>query len=315
MDDSSDESDAPQRKRFRKRKRQSDIFTVQKVKVEHDPLEHLPVKGEEIIPQQYANILLAAPTGSGKTTVIDHMSRHTIDKRTQVFIISSTVNIDPVWIAICDELKKREIDVVKYESLFQDRQNILEIILDSLREQRMRRQSQVSGKGPPPVIFSQRSLPFGKGREQHMTEGEIDFFKGQRPKDKVPENWIILDDLNKEELLSPVVVNLVKKNRHYLARTTISSQHLIHFKPDAFDQEHELLVFGGFSRHYIDTLFERMNLQITKDQFWLLYTELTKEEHSFMTIYLKTHCVRQGFRPPDIDINNLFNDHSSDNDE
>ena len=46
--------------------------------------DELPLKGHELIDQNYCNVFLAAVTRSGKTVTLNHLIKHTIDKRTRV---------------------------------------------------------------------------------------------------------------------------------------------------------------------------------------------------------------------------------------
>ena len=86
----------------------------------------LPVKGHELVSDLYARIFCCAPSNSGKSTVINHLVKNTIDERTTVVIFSSTVEIDPIYQNIVKFCNRKKIPIITFNHIIQDGVNMLE---------------------------------------------------------------------------------------------------------------------------------------------------------------------------------------------
>lgn len=254
----------------------SDITKIKPIKVNKE--KSLPVKGKELIPDLYSNIFLAAKTNSGKTTVISHILKHTIDERTTVIIFCSTLNLDDAWINILKSLKKRKINTITYDSLKEDGIDILSVVLKGIDQCVEEENTPEEKKVNQPCFIR---LP--------LTE-EMKKVRKKKPKkydDEVPQFLLILDDLDKTSLRSESIVNTIKKNRHYHMRCIISSQHLLHLSPDAFSQLYMIWIWGGFSQTYIKSLWDKLNLDLSFEDFWEIYLKITEPQYSFLVCDLR----------------------------
>lgn len=100
----------------------------------------------------------------------------------------------------------------------------------------------------------------------------------------------------------------MKSNRHDQARVIMSTHSLKQVKPSAMAQFSRILVWDGLSREYVDELHNRVRSTLTKDQFWLLYTEVTSEPYAFLNVNMrKRDSYKRNFDPQDIDVHSIFN--------
>lgn len=278
----------------KKRKRNSNIFEIKPIKFKND--NELPLRGSELISEPYANVFLCAKTNSGKTTVIHHLLKNTIDKRCEIFLFCATCNIDKAWQAICDSLEKRHVTVHKFISIYEGKENVLTTLLEQLRQR-----DEAALLPPERSVRNQLILTDNDIQEAETTPE-------RKPTDRVPERLIIFDDLSIKELRDKSICTLLKANRHYHARCIISSQHVIHLAPDAFSQLYSVHVWPGFSKRYIDLLHDRLSTHLEPDQLYMLYKMLTEKPYNFMSIYLRTGEVRHNFNLPAINIQEIFSD-------
>lgn len=270
-----------------------DITRIKPLRLEGAGDKSLPVKGKELITELYANMFLVAKKNSGKTTVISHLLKHCIDKRTTVCIFSSTVHIDKAWIAIQKMLKRKGISVFVFTSLIEDGVNLLEQFLDQVSNENAI-PTEDNKEPEQPTISTKQLCQFPEEEQKTEEKGE----KKERVvkySTWVPKFWLILDDLDVQSLRSPVIANMLKKNRHYQMRTSIVSQHVIHIKPDSYSQLDYLYLWAGFAEDYVRKVWEHINSHLDFRDFYTLYKEATKERYSFLNIDIRNQSYRVKF--------------------
>jgi mRNA-degrading endonuclease RelE of RelBE toxin-antitoxin system len=261
-----------------------DICHIKPVKIKLDLRK--PLLGAKLIPYEYSSIFLCARTNSGKSTVINHLLKHTTDERSKIIIFGSTVNIDPLYIKMIADLRKRKIDVLTFEGIISDSgENLLETFLTYIstpEEQEDEKQ----------VIPKPTFLLFDDPENIDKPERKK---KKKKYKTRVPKYTIIFDDLTKEELRSDYLGNYLKKSRHYKCRTILSSQNLISIKPTSFSQLYAVYIWKGFSKPYIKVLYERLNINMSFNQFYELYKQITLEKYAFLNIDLRNGDMKRNF--------------------
>jgi hypothetical protein len=223
----------------------------------------------------YSNNYLIGKTGSGKTILLYNFLRN-LDKRSNVFIFSSTVEIDPVYKEIQEMLTNKGVVNLSFTSLVNEDGNVLEGFLNSFSDQ-PREEDEIVEKKEPQICCFNSSDASGPDKSRRKKKKKI------YPNDTA-ENILIFDDLNKGITRNEQFVNLLKKSRHYKCRTYIMSQMLRGITPDSFEQLHYCYIFGGLSLKDLKTLYERVNLSINFERFLKIYKELTLEPHSWMRI-------------------------------
>lgn len=286
----------------------------------HGGGDELPVKGAELIDQQYGNIFCAAVTKSGKTVTISHVVRNTIDKRTRVVIFAHTAHIDKTYIHLINWLKKHKIDHKVYTSLVDSKtkQNHLQNELDAI-EARLRKpededNSDSDGEvntsvAPQGKVVSSSIYRLWTNEEIKMAlalaekakrDSVAEKVKESIPKEKkakdiVPENVFILDDLSKQQLRSPAIINLLKEARHFKLRVFVSSQGILHIQPDSMQNLYEIWMWRGFSRKQIYQLADRISTSLSPDQLYHVYKQITSKKYQFMNMNLVNDTIRPSF--------------------
>ena len=274
-----------------------DITRIRPLRLEGAGDKTLPVRGQELISELYANMFLVAKKNSGKTTVISHLLKHTIDKRTTVCIFSSTVHIDKAWIAIQKMLKRKGISVFVFTSLVEDGVNLLEQFLDGVSNENTNPRSSEVLEEKKECINKEPDTK----RLCHFPEEDTKTVEPEKKErlisysTRVPKYWMILDDLDVASLRSPVIANMLKKNRHYQMRTSIVSQHVIHIKPDSYSQLDYLYLWAGFAEDYVRKVWEHISSHMDFNEFYTLYREATAEKYSFLNIDIRNQSYRVKF--------------------
>lgn len=258
--------------------------------------KELPVKGAVLIPELYSTTFLAGKTYSGKTVVIDHLMKHTIDPRTTVIIFCSTVNIDKQWLAIQKALKKRGIPCVSFTSLVDEETkcSMLDSFLKTIEDDNTVPTEPAEPEQQPPVP-TMCQFPMTKP-EPEQTQKNLDV--KHEPKNLVPEYLLIFDDLTRDELRSDSILNLIKKNRHYKARVFISTQFVRGITPSTYSQLWYLYLFPGFSIEDVKLVHERIQTTLKFPEFLELYQQITKKPHQFLNIDVRRGVLRHNFGKP-----------------
>jgi len=268
----------------------------------------LPVKGADLIPAPESTVGLFAKTNSGKTTIINHLIRHTIDKRTTVVIFCATVDLDPGWEAITKYLSRQKIKCITYNTLEEEGISLLDMLMRAIAEkkenEKLKREQEEHdkkfGKPPKPVhplcLFDSTPQETKEQIEQKEVL-KLERYK-KKCKDSVPDYLVILDDISKEQFRGNALVNCLKQCRHFKMRVLMSTQHLTHVMPDAYNQMSQILVWSGFAQNHMKSLYEKLrNDGMSFEDFWKMYLDMTKEKYSFMNINMKDGSIRKKFGP------------------
>lgn len=317
-------------------------YVIKPIKVKEDPDEKKPVLGRELIPELYpgnvivglavlwknrdercatltlqrllahaGSVALLAKTRSGKTTVENHLMEHCVDERVSVFIICSTVDIDSAWVKIVKDLRRRGVGVTTYSGMFHPvtGANVLDGIFAQFEiKKKQEDKEKKSRKSLHEVVQAPKFLAAPNPISDPDMVAPSESKKEDDYDTSAPKRWIFLDDLSSQELRAKCLDNNLKKCRHYKARMCVSTQHIIHLSPSAMTQLSVVCMWKGFSPTYMEKLHDRLGIQSVMDfkQFWLLYSMSTKEEHSFLTYYIKDEKFRAGFALPELPIEAVF---------
>lgn len=270
-----------------------DIFTIKPVRRRQGGKQK-PVKGKELVPDQFARMFLGAGSGSGKSTVINHLLKHTVDRRATVVIFSSTVDIDNVWKNSVNYLKKKKIPVFTFPHIIEEGVNMLECFLETIEEKhREPIEPNEPGKDdtPPKPLFCLF--------EEEIKEEQEDKPRKTRKinyKTRVPEYLLILDDISKEMLRSSSIYNLYKKARHYKTRVMVSSQGVLDVKPELWANFTDVYLWKGFSKTHMKIIHDRLPVMSMEfEDFYDLYLRITSEQYAFMNISVSDGKIRKKF--------------------
>jgi hypothetical protein len=111
---------------------------VNNLKVKPVPIrrESRVIKGANICPELYFNLLEVASTNVGKTTVTSNVVDHLLGRDTeQVIAFTASLYNDPLWNHIEKQIEKKDIDFEGHVSLHEDGVNLLRDYVDEFTEE------------------------------------------------------------------------------------------------------------------------------------------------------------------------------------
>lgn len=256
---------------------------VKAIPLDESKIDKRPIKGVQVCPEMFANILLLAKKKSGKTSIINTLLKHCLGRDTSVLAFVSTLEKDAQWAVIKEYCEKKGKPFLGYTSLFEDGDNMLDAFIKKL--QVGEKEEEEKPEAAPLYKFP------GRGAEP---EPEAKEKKPRKTKYQAPEYIIILDDLS-TELKVKTVTELLKKNRHFKAKTIISTQYLNDLPPDGFKQIDILMMFRGFSKIKLQEVFDKAALPMEFEEFIKMYHEATAPQYGFLWLDLHNHTFRKNF--------------------
>lgn len=223
------------------------------------------IRGTQLFPSLYPNIFLLGKKRSGKTSVIFKILKSCAGKKTIVHIICATVFKDDTYEAIEEMLKKKGCEVNKYTSIDEK----LSDIITDLQAEDKQTEPEKKKERKPVMVFGDES----------------DEEEKKEPKDRKisPEQIFILDDLS-HTLRSPVVAELMKKNRHFKSMVICSSQNLNDLLPESILQLQYCLMFPHIPREKLVEAHKKLDLSTPLNKFLELYYYATKEQYNFLYV-------------------------------
>ena len=208
--------------------------------------------------------LLCAPSGSGKTVLLQQMIMNLYDKCfSRVFIFSPSVNHDSVWEPVEDYIEKN-IDVHETEEE--------QFYYDHYDPEALER-----------IIETQTRLV------KHMKA------KGQK---KLYQILIIVDDFADEPEFSrrsKLLHSLYTRGRHSMISTITSSQKLNAIHPIIRLNATELFIFRLRNYKDIETFLEEASALLDKKTLLKIYQQCTAEPYSFLYVKLTAKTIHDMF--------------------
>lgn len=261
------------------------------------PREEKPVKGAELIPDLYSNIFLVSSSNSGKTTLLFHYLKYTLDPRSKVWIFSSTIRMDPSFDVIMNFLDKNHITYETFDSIIsEDGTNNIELVLQTLDD--IANEPEEEKYKPPPsstnLIFQQTDSGLRLVLKEDLPQPESKVKSKKNYKDSVPENVFIFDDLSMDETRSPHIGNLMKKSRHYKARVFVSGQYFYQLSPIARAQLYQICMWKNMPDKNLKEIEKEVSGWISPEEFETVYRENTIKPYSFIVIFLKRTYITAG---------------------
>lgn len=256
--------------------------TVKPIKLITPP-DDRRIKGGKLFADVYANIFLVGKKKSGKTSVIFKILDKCAGKNTKIIIFASTVHKDANWLAMLKHFKDKKISIIGFTSIFENNVNNLEVIQQALVE-KAKREYEQQGEGK----YKGKLVAFDSESE----EDEDD--PSKKEKYLSPEYILVFDDLS-TELKDPTIQAFLKKNRHFMCKTIISTQAYIDLEPSARTQEDYLLLFPKIPEDKLKVIHRDADISIDYEEFLKLYFSATKEPFNFLYIGTKTEEFRKNF--------------------
>jgi hypothetical protein len=230
-----------------------------------------PIKGAALFPELCANVFLWARKNSGKSVAIFKTLKRCSGPRTKIIAFCSTIHKDPLWATIKAWALHKGIPFIGHTSLFDDDgTNLLSDLVKGLQEE----DEEETEKGL-----------FDSDEEEEE----------ERPaKYQSPEYIFVLDDLS-DELRKPIIATFLKKNRHFVAKIIISSQHVNDLLPAARKQLDYVILFKGHEQKKIDEIHRDVDVNVPRDEFYELYKFATEKPFSFLYVDVRGGTFRRNF--------------------
>lgn len=254
------------------------------------------IQGYDLFCRHLGNILILSKKNQGKTNVLKTILEHCTNKLSSVVIFSSTVNKDPVMLAIKKMLRKKGIPPICYTSIREDGMNHLKELLQQFRDEAAEREEEERTEAE-----NKNKKP--KKEMMNFYESDDDEEHERKPKKIAAECFIVFDDLS-VDLRKPEIAELIKQSRHFLLRVIVSTQFIHDIKPDTLQQFDEILLFKNITEDKLQKLHSQLNLAIDYPLFHKLYTETTKDtgppkdpkgKHNWLYIDKMTETFRRNF--------------------
>lgn len=260
--------------------------------IKYDNENNLPVKGECLIDNPYANIFCLAKKRSGKTTVIYRMIQKCINKHTKVYIFCSTAMRDPAYQKMMRYFETHNIDYEIFTSICEDGVNMLSQIMGELNTAESDHESESESDNNEDIkkgIFDEECKPRKKAKPKYI----------------VPRNLFIFDDLG-AILKDKAIDQLLKTNRHTKSRVIISSQYLNDISIASRLQLDYIFMFKGLPSKKLEEAYRNLDLSINFEDFAYMYNVATNEKYHFLYVDIRNEKFRRDFNLelfPDIENN------------
>lgn len=252
--------------------------------------------GWELFPELSASIYFSATTKSGKTTNINHVIQHCIGKNTIIYFFVSTIEIDPTYKEIIKSLDKRGIQHYDYPHFIdEDGVNIVDGIIEGLskKDDDEEEEKDSSNNELKPAFYNL----LGGGQIQRIGGDE-----GTEKKKKPNQTWkynyprfmFIFDDLG-NELRNKSIYQLLLKQRHYKAKTILSSQYINNLTPQSINQLDYVIIYGGHNQDQIKELYKKLDLSIPLIDFIEMYEAATEEKYNFLWIDRRNMILKKNY--------------------
>lgn len=280
---------------------------VKPVAVKHE--EASEIGGYDFIPKVSAVVSICAPPRCGKTTTLATLLKKCIGKKTTVFAFGPTINHDPTWIKIKDDLEKRKITIHAFTHFIDGKENILQDIIDQLIESSGDDDEETKkpvAQAPQPIIMTGITDCIGvkfdkvdekklemevKRREEREKKREERKKKGKKV---YPKFCFVFDDLA-ESLRAPVMMSLTCKYRHFVSKVIILNHTMTCLTPNTRSMVSYLLVFKGMNDEKLEALWKDSNVHTSFDEFKRLYDFATEKPYSFLFYDKENGTFRRNF--------------------
>ena len=277
----------------------------EKVKKIHLPkVDTRPIRGYNVCPELYSNVYFCARKKSGKTSALFKMLKACMGKDTKLVVFCSTVYKDPNWIEIRRYFENLDIDVEIHTSIRDDGEDQLLKFVEELNEDAINKEGdeldepeveKVNPNSCDNILQRLRNMNSNPRIFVEEKEEEQDKPKKKRKsKYQAPEYIIVFDDLA-DELKTPSLFTLLKKNRHYKTKIIISSQWINDLFPQSRKQLDLIMLFKGFNEKKLEEIHKDCDTRVPLETFLKIYKIATKKPFSFLYIDTRSDTFRRNF--------------------
>lgn len=244
-----------------------------------EQIDEKNIKGSAYLPL-YSNTFILAKKNSGKTTTIAHLLKNIVGLDTNIYIFCSTVYKDISYKEIVKTLENKGANVFIYTSIYENGENVLNNIINNMTTE------------DDDFFNSSDSEDEEEEQEPKIINCEnyseiIENKKRIKPRKITAKNIFLFDDLS-NELKSPEISYLLKRNRHFLSKTIISSQYIHDLKPESIMQLDIMILFGNIPIEKLKIIYKLLDLGSLDFNLFLKYYEIaTKEKYNFLKIDIR----------------------------
>lgn len=249
-------------------KKRNDI-TIKEIKIKNT--DKRPVKGLEIMPLN-SNMLIAAKTASGKTTVIATILEQICTEETQIVAFVSTLFNDDKYTWIQEWAEREGIVFHGYTSIKENGIDQLEIWMEKLK------QEAIAEKKKKEIEEALALMPIDK----HVIADEDDDEEKKKPSKYQSSKYVFIFDDLASEIGSKEYSNFMRVARHYKCSSITSTQYIKDVKPGSKRQYRVFLLFKGLTPKQLIDTYELVSSHLPYPLFDYLYKKATTyEDYSF----------------------------------
>lgn len=239
-------------------------------------------KGKDCLQVRYWIFGILGKRFSGKSTLVYSLIRKFLTKKMIFFFYTPTFYKDDTYKAIKELLDEKEIPYMVYSSIVDDSgidtiRTFLDVHADDEEEESEPEEEQDEE-------LSAKSVNFGKEKLKPKP----------KPKKKKKSNltyFFVFDDMARE-MRKPSFDALCKRSRHLKCLICISTQSPTDLERSVYQQLDYLAMFKNFNEESLIQLYERVQPNISLEQFQQLYNQVTegtytlsgKKLHNFLLL-------------------------------
>jgi hypothetical protein len=256
-------------------------------------------KGMDLFDIQYWVMACLGKRRSGKTSLIYTLIKAFTTKNYKFIFFVPTFWKDDSYEVIRNFLDKKKIPYQDFQSIEEDGVNNLDVVMKVLEEKASEDEEEEGKEEEENNKEVKGGACFGpptaKDKEKVGKEVEKD---KDKDKDKIENEWFIIFDDISTEIRNKAVLKLCKNSRHYKAKIILSTQSITDLHPHIFNQLDYVAVFKNFNLDALKQLYERIDPNISYEQFVNIYREITdkvdRRGHSpFMLIDRPNNKIRE----------------------
>lgn len=226
-------------------------------------------KGMDCLDIQYFVMAILGKRRSGKSTLIYSILKYFATTKTVVIFFCPTFAKDPTYKSIRMFLQKKGITYTDFQSIENEGVNNVSLLMKTFEEKTEDTDEEKLIEDEEKKTDKQNKKSGCKFKESPTKEN--------KKKVKQPEFIIIFDDIS-QEIKNKAVNTLCKNSRHYKAKVILASQSITDIHPHTYAQLDYCAVFKNFNNEQIKQIYERIQPDISIEEFQTLYTAITNEK-------------------------------------
>lgn len=226
-------------------------------------------KGKNLFDVQFWNFAIIGKKKSGKTSLIYTLIKDFSTKKTIVLFFVSTFHKDNTYKVIRDYLDEKKIIFQAFTELKTDGIDNVQCFLEANKgEPESDSDSDEEIKTSASAERALRACNFGivEKKESKKTKKKFE-----------PEYILVFDDLS-DELQSKTISALCKKNRHFRCKVILSTQSVKDIISRTIAQMDYVALFKHLNEESIQTIYERLEPNISFKEFLVMYKDVTSAE-------------------------------------